>query len=144
MYSAMDVAKYCVAKCYIEKSPISNLKLQKYLFYIQLEFLNNGSKAFSDEIQAWMYGPVVPSVYYHYSVFGALDIKPNDENDINLIKNDKDIHMIDKVITEYRGYSVGDLVEKTHIKGGAWDRTYRNGAGTYNVITDDLMKECGR
>ena len=30
--------------------------------------------AFSDNIEAWQFGPVVPNVYYHYVGFGAMPI----------------------------------------------------------------------
>ena len=39
MYTAMDLAKYIVSKCYYDGCPISNLQLQKILYYIQKEFL---------------------------------------------------------------------------------------------------------
>ncbi len=54
MYKALDIAKYVVAKCYNDWKPITNLKLQKILFYIQRSYLISDSCAFSDDIQAWM------------------------------------------------------------------------------------------
>ena len=38
MYSALTIAKYIIDKCTEENSPISNLQLQKILYYIQSEF----------------------------------------------------------------------------------------------------------
>lgn len=35
MYSAMEITKYIINKCTKEKHPISNLQLQKILYYIQ-------------------------------------------------------------------------------------------------------------
>ena len=63
MYSALNVAKYIIDKCTRENYPISNLQLQKILYYIQREFLQRGPKAFPEEIEAWQFGPVVPEVY---------------------------------------------------------------------------------
>ena len=59
---ALDVAKYMVTKCVQDKCPISNLQVQKILYFIQKDFLQNGSEAFSDDIEAWQFGPVVPEV----------------------------------------------------------------------------------
>lgn len=39
MYKAENIAKYIIAKCNNDKQHISNLKLQKILYYIQAEFL---------------------------------------------------------------------------------------------------------
>src|SRR5271165_1232342 len=50
---------------------ISNLKLQKLLYYVQgyhLAFY--GSELFPDPIVAWQYGPVVEGVYHNFKRFG--------------------------------------------------------------------------
>ena len=44
MYLAMTVAKYIVSKCTREKSPISNLQLQKLLYLIQKESIGLSKK----------------------------------------------------------------------------------------------------
>ncbi len=47
--------------------PISNLKLQKLLYYCQGWFLAlNFQRLFSDPIEAWIRGPVVRSVWQQY------------------------------------------------------------------------------
>lgn len=35
MYDALDIAKYIVDKCTVEKCPITNLQLQKILYFLQ-------------------------------------------------------------------------------------------------------------
>ena len=74
MYKAMDLSAYIVSKCIKEDCPISNLQLQKILYYIQKAFLDKDSLAFSDDIEAWQFGPVVPNVYDHYCGYGAMPI----------------------------------------------------------------------
>ena len=47
-----------------EKDPLTNLRLQKLLYYAQAwSLVVRESELFSDEVEAWRYGPVVPSVY---------------------------------------------------------------------------------
>ena len=59
---AIEVAGYICN--YPTMSDIDNLKLQKLLFYSQtVHLVFNSEPLFSDEIQAWDYGPVIPSVY---------------------------------------------------------------------------------
>lgn len=74
MYMAVDIAKYIINKCTIEQCPISNLQLQKILYCIQRDFLQNDMLAFDDDFEAWPFGPVIPEVYYRYCGFGALGI----------------------------------------------------------------------
>jgi uncharacterized phage-associated protein len=66
--SAHTVAKFIVQKS--EASTISNLKLQKLLYYVQGWHLGiHGSPVFTDEIQAWIHGPVVPAIFQTYRNF---------------------------------------------------------------------------
>ena len=67
----MEIAQYIINKCTLEKCPISNLQLQKILYYVQKTFLQNDMLAFSDEIEAWQFGPVVREVYNKYCGFGS-------------------------------------------------------------------------
>lgn len=140
MYKALEVAKYIVAKCYNEGKPITNLKLQKILFYIQRAYLKNGDGAFSDDIQAWMYGPVVSDVYYYYCSSGAMPIFNVDESAIKNITNEDQIK-INEIVEKYQDYDVWRLVEMTHIVGGAWDKTFK-AKGGYSTISTSDIKEC--
>lgn len=38
-YTAMGIAKYVVDKCYKDNKPVSNLQLQKMLYFLQLTFI---------------------------------------------------------------------------------------------------------
>ena len=52
MYSAIHLSKYIVSKCVSDGHPISNLQLQKMLYYIQKDYLSRDDQAFSDDIEA--------------------------------------------------------------------------------------------
>lgn len=75
IYSADDVAKEVIRYSHEKDYDISNLKLQKILYFIQAIFLNESERAcFSDDIEAWTLGPVIPYVYHKYKIFGANNI----------------------------------------------------------------------
>lgn len=139
MYLALNMAKYIIDKCTKDKCPISNLQLQKILYYIQREFLQQGTIAFSENIEAWQFGPVVPEVYKQYCGFGALPIRmryiaviqSNDENRIN------------PIIEKKRILNPWDMVNDTHSPGKAWDLIYRGGLGDHQVIPQELIKNKG-
>ena len=66
----MSVAAYTVAKDIVKlaqkhNESVSNLKMQKLLYYAQAWYMvnNNGTVLFDDVIEARKFGPVVPSVY---------------------------------------------------------------------------------
>ena len=75
MHSASLIAKYIIERCDHYNQTISNLKLQKILYFVQAEFLvEENRRCFFEEIEAWDYGPVVPNVYRKYKMYGAANI----------------------------------------------------------------------
>lgn len=75
MYHALEIAKYVIDKCFKEGAPVTNLRLQKLLYFIQLESYKKKSIfMFDDDLYAWQFGPVVPEVYYEYNMYGGSPI----------------------------------------------------------------------
>lgn len=136
MCDAIELAKYIVSKCIDDDKPISNLQLQKILFYIQKDFIKRGKLAFPDDIEAWQFGPVVPDVYYHYCGHGATPIFYKYE-ETNVELNDK--NRIDSIIEDKRELNPWEMVQETHKSGGAWDIIYKDGQCNRNIIPTDLI-----
>lgn len=137
IYAALDIAKYVINKCTTESHPISNLQLQKILYFLQREYLQKvGRRLFSDDIQAWQFGPVVPEVYYQYCGFGSMDITMKYDCQID----GADRKRIDAVVLEKRDKNPWDLVEETHAEGKAWATVYRNGQGNHKIIPIDTIR----
>lgn len=138
-YKALEVAKYIVTKCCIENCPVTNLQIQKILYYIQRDFLKNGAVAFDDDIEAWQFGPVVPEVYYYFCGNGSMRILTVYNNNLNAAFTNK----IDHIIVEKRELRPWDLVADTHEPGKAWNRIYNGGSGDHRIIPKDLIRMCG-
>ena len=76
MYDVQDVAEYVITYSEVKDYGISNLKLQKILYLIQAYSLIHTKKpCFSEDIEAWDFGPVIPEVYRKYKQFGSTDIQ---------------------------------------------------------------------
>lgn len=140
MFEALSIAKYAITKCVKDGCPISNLQLQKILYYIQKLFLGRGKVAFYDKIEAWQFGPVVPAVYYQFCGFGAMPITMEFDVDVDI---DGAGTGIDRLIEEKRVLNPWDLVADTHKAGGAWDSVFQNGAGIYHEITREMIRDLG-
>ncbi|MDU1582676.1 MAG: DUF4065 domain-containing protein [Peptoniphilus harei] len=119
VYSAIDIANWFLNYNYQlreledeDTDNISNLKLQKLLYYAQGCYLALRDKAlFNDKILAWKHGPVVESVYYTFRKFGADGISEFDKN----IEIDKDTESIlIEVYNVFGKYSAWGLREMTH------------------------------
>ncbi len=137
MYSALLVASYIIMRCNKTQMTISNLKLQKILYFIQAEFLVTvGYPCFSERIEAWDFGPVVPDVYHKYKVYGSASI-PYVDRTILYSFTDKDKNLIDDVIDECAKYSASKLVEITHNQD-PWKNAYHSRYRT--TISNDSIK----
>jgi uncharacterized phage-associated protein len=77
--TATELARCFVAFCNEHGDFLSNLKLQKLLYYAEGWHLALYEESlFDDEIQAWIHGPVIPSVYQHYKQYGYRPIATED------------------------------------------------------------------
>lgn len=75
LIDVFDVANYFIYKSNFDnkaRRTISPLKLQKLIYYAQAWHvtLNEGKKMFDEDIEAWVHGPVVRSVYRKYRHYG--------------------------------------------------------------------------
>lgn len=132
MYDVRTIAEWFLA--YNEKvrnfddedtDMISNLKLQKLLYYAQGAFLAiKDVRLFDEPILAWMHGPVVESMYQKYKSNGARGIAP-DENFENNVVNDinkEDKSLLVDVYETFGKYSAWGLRQMTH-EESPWQET---------------------
>ncbi len=139
-YNVIDIANRIVLGTQTEQGDIiSNLKLQKLLYYLQGYWLAVFDKPlFDDEIEAWMYGPVVPAVYDCFKSYGAGAIMPDEikeqpQIDFSTEENDLFFNILD----EYGQFSAVKLMEMTHNEM-PW-KSVEVGRG--NVISQSVMKK---
>ena len=137
--SAIELSKYIVTKCANDKCPITNLQLQKILYYIQKDYLSRNELAFDDLFEAWQFGPVIRKVYYYFCGNGAMPIISKYDTVID--KSDR-CH-VDPIVEEKRKLDPWDLVEDTHKQGRAWSKVFNNGQGNKHIIDNDLISRLG-
>jgi uncharacterized phage-associated protein len=112
---------------------ISNLKLQKLLYYQQGFHLAYFKEPLFDEsIEAWMYGPVVPSIYNKYKAEGSNGLNYNGDP-ISL--TDEEESLFNEVIRVYGEFSAIGLMNLTHSEA-PWKETP---VGQGNEISRDKM-----
>ncbi len=146
MTSAKDVALLLIdlANSGEESDPLTNLRLQKLLYYVQGWSLALRSKpAFDDRIEAWPLGPVVPTVYHSFKHHEREAIPHDSTRDIEIRLDEDDSRFISEVWSTYQDYSASKLVRMTHQPGTPWDEArlgYAPGEKCHVEITKDSMK----
>lgn len=150
-YRVSAIANYFLQKGEKEHIALSNMKIQKLVYIAQGWFLAlQGEPLFGEEIQAWQHGPVIPSLYHTFKMFGRTPItsfaSEYDFESEELIvpkvdRSDGETRAIlNKVWEVYKGFSPVALRKMTHTPGTPWERTYEEGC-VNRVIPIDVVKE---
>lgn len=113
MYSAQNVANFVLQTQRSFGCPVNNFKLQQILYFVQANFLTiHNRPCFSDNIEAWDIGPVVPAVYERYKGYGS-DAIPKEEcsnaSEISYV----DKYLIEGIVTTCMNYSAEALSKIT-------------------------------
>ena len=135
--TALDVANYIVNLCIEEHKPVSNLQLQKILYYIQRYYLYSNKPLFEDDFIALAFGPAILEVYNRYCGFGGSKITFNITLEDKLSENIK--AEIDPIIRTKRILEPWEINHTLLRKGSPWEVTYNN-FGVYSVIPKELIK----
>ncbi len=138
-FKALDIARKILARVDVEHGDtISNLKLQKLLYYVQgFHLAYFGEALFSEDIVAWTYGPVVPVVYDMYKKYRKRDINTAGISD-DLVLEPQEAALFDKVYLEYSRYSAVALMQMTH-SSGPWSKHAFGEVLPKNEIRDYFM-----
>ena len=149
MYNVLEVSRHIINYGHEKSYNISNLKLQKLLYFVQAIFLlvkENNEPCFEENIEAWDFGPVVPEAYHEYKMYGSLNIpKIDNYKDFEINENgcleyltkdfydnvisDEDKVVINLVVDKFAKYPAMKLVEITH-RQTPWIKAYQEGKKT--------------
>ena len=138
-YNVEDIAEWFLNKNRIQMNfedseYITNLKLQKLLYYAQGYFLaKKDTSLFEEDILAWEHGPVVRKIYDKYKNNGSNGIKY--DNDFKAEIDSETERILEDVYNDYGQYTAWKLRNMTH-EEEPWKNTLRN-----EVISKDKIKD---
>lgn len=132
--NALDLSKYIISKCYNDENPISNLQLQKILYFLYGHFYSHYSKSiFGDDFVAWRFGPVVKDVYFEFNKYISDPITENFDVDLSSEFNTEEVRFINNEIETLAHESTWELVKKSH-STSPWKETFCDGYGEGHTI----------
>ncbi|WP_204106367.1 MULTISPECIES: type II toxin-antitoxin system antitoxin SocA domain-containing protein [Spirulina sp. CCY15215] len=138
--TCFDVADYFIWLANETGSFLSNLKLQKLVYYAQSWHLALHEKPlFDDDFEAWIHGPVIPELYKKYQRFQWYPIKeavtPKLPSDV--------VAFLQEVADEYFACDGYELEKMTHI-----EKPWKMARGcllldepSHTIIRKDWIKE---
>jgi uncharacterized phage-associated protein len=115
MITAKDVAQFFILKGLdSDEAGISNLKLQKLLYYAKGFHQAIFEKTlFPEKIEAWVHGPVVSTIYHTYKQHGSnpitkVEYDPTDKFD------EEQLELLNEIWTVFGQFSAWKLRDMTH------------------------------
>lgn len=113
-YNPTEFARYILAK----NGSISNMKLQKLIFYTEVVFMAVTNKSlFEENYEAWKHGPVLPSVYHEFKKYSLLRSNipyTRESKDTELNLSSEYVELIDKVIEVFGKHNEDALRNSSH------------------------------
>lgn len=144
IYDVVDVSEYVLSYCEAKEKPITNLKLQKILFFIQCEYIKQKKKLlFDNPMECWIYGISIPDSYLHFSTWSSTDIFGVKLKE-GIVFDNETMLIINKVIDQYIDWELWHLVELNQ-KEKIWRNNfiqgfdYRN-IGYYQIDNNELIE----
>lgn len=136
-YKVEDIAVAFALKAKADKkASLTHKKLQKLLYYAQAwSLVFNDRKLFNEPIEAWVHGPVVPSLYHNFKQFGYSRFEIKDGVSEPQLK-DEDQNVIDSVWSTYGKYDADYLEMLTHSEE-PWINA-REGVGSFESCKNEI------
>ena len=147
----IKVVKYILYKCTFYGDLITNLKMQKLLYYVYVwNLIKTSQPCFKHKFQAWPNGPVNPIAYrklskYNASPIGEDFLELKNDQDIKTLKEDLGVEfiaLIDKVYEKYGTKSAFQLVALTHNES-PWKNAMKQSTSIKEISDKDILKEYG-
>lgn len=137
-----DITVFEVAEWFLHKKALTHKQLQKLCYYAQAWHMALlGRPLFKEEIQAWIHGPVCPSLYAVYSGTGWSPIKRMKGNAPAFA--DDSIQVLKAVYKTYGHLTGGQLETLTHS-----EKPYQKARGNLapyepsnNIISTEMMRQ---
>lgn len=142
-YSPKSIANFFLDLAASKGEALSPMKLQKLVYYAHGWYAGYTSKPLIDEaVEAWQYGPVIPSLYHEFKQFGSAPIKCKatdfDKDAFDLretpVPQEEEIRkFLSNVWDSYGKYTALTLSQMTHAANGPWDQAWKASNGVKGV-----------
>ena len=143
---AIPILKAAKHLCKVSNWELTNLELQKIIYLCNLEFLIEEDKSLVEgEFEAWIYGPVNPTLYHRLKRFGKKSIPKSAfrfVGDLDPNKNEEEIDILTEGAETFPHPSGAELIAITHREGGAWEKVYEDGIKGIVIPQKYILQEC--
>lgn len=137
LLSPKSVANFFLDIAFARGEKVSPMKLQKLVYYAHGWYAGyTGKPLINESVEAWQYGPVIPSLYHEFKRFGAgvitskaTEMDGLDDVEVRPPQDEVMRKFLTSVWDNYGKYTGITLSEMTHAAGSPWDQTWKECAG---------------
>ena len=143
MHSALQVAQKLLELAEQANMPLTPMKLIKLTYLCHGWMLGlYGRPLFSDPVEAWIYGPVIKSLYQQVRRYGSNPVQHLELNQFmhNDELNDDEIYVIEETFAKYSHFTGPALSRLTHQSGSPWSIAYKENEKN-SIISNDLISD---
>lgn len=125
------------------------MQLHKLIYFAHGWLLGiYGRPLVKEPIQAWKYGPVIPSLYHHFKKYGSRPITSMafevfvEDDDVTVFEpkvpatDSKVVALLDRIWSLYGVKDAILLSALSHERGGPWDKTFTEYLGQKNAVIE--------
>jgi len=150
METPLAIANYFIKKSQDTGVELSPMKLVKLIYLSHAWYLAiTNEPLLPESVEAWKYGPVVPSIYHLFKKYGNEQITQMEMDYACMtypeVTNKEVISLLDAIWELYAlNYSGLQLSTLTHEKDSPWYTTWHEKGGSNKkavIIPNDLIKE---
>ena len=136
-YDARDVANFILDRCERNGKSVTNMELQKILFFCHVwTLIERGRPLVRQKFEAWQHGPVLQHLYHAFKEFEAGPIngrakkldKATGKKLVTEYRFDPETNdLLERVVGIYSRLTASQLRNMSHVSGGPWDRAWNHG-----------------
>lgn len=154
MYDPRAIANMIVGEGQQTGRPVTNLALQKLLYFAHALFLVERKQPLvSGYFEAWQYGPVHPTVYQAFKGAGdqpitfcasATNVLTGERTPLPSPNDAEVVDHIRRVMASYGRLTPGRLVDISHARDAPWHFVVETAKSTVAIglrISDDVIRE---
>lgn len=120
-----DVSNYFLSLAQQEKVRLTNLRMQKLLYYSQgFHLALHDKPLFDDEVEAWDFGPVLPRIYFSYQNLVEQSLKAFNAQEKDILSS-AIVKLMRAVFHQYGSYEVWSLLDKKYTET-PWSDAYQS------------------
>lgn len=140
-YSSQQIANAFLTLAKEQGKSLTNMQVQKLVYYANgFNLALNEKPLIKDEVKAWNFGPVIPTLYNDLKQFGnGFVTAPIPDYEVPGKGDDFTWALLRRVFELYGNVSGARLSAATHLAGSPWDKTYKG--AKFSVIPSDLIKD---